>query len=269
MMVCAHPDDDAYGIAGTVALHGEDPGFRFVLVHATDGAAGEIPPGFPATRETLGAVRREEDVRAWRALGREPDRHVWLDYDDGTVSDVPLDELVQRIAEVMRSERPDVVATFGPDGITGHPDHVAVGVATDAAFDLVAAEPGPGLHRLVHGAMPRSVFDRWNATRVRHGLEPWDPDRTYHLRGVPDEEIGITVDVSSVAHRVVAGLREHRSQQHVIANPGVTDEQWVRSVGLEHYVIARPARSPGPERLGSLFEGLADDGPPTPGWLNS
>ena len=32
--VVAHPDDDAYGIAGTVALHAADPRFRFVLVHA-------------------------------------------------------------------------------------------------------------------------------------------------------------------------------------------------------------------------------------------
>ena len=38
LLVAAHPDDDAYGMAGTVALHADEPGFRFVLVHATDGA---------------------------------------------------------------------------------------------------------------------------------------------------------------------------------------------------------------------------------------
>jgi LmbE family N-acetylglucosaminyl deacetylase len=36
-MVVAHPDDDAYGAAGPVALHANDPGFRFILIHATDG----------------------------------------------------------------------------------------------------------------------------------------------------------------------------------------------------------------------------------------
>lgn len=51
--VVAHPDDDAYGMAGTVALHAADPDFRFILIHATDGGGGgDIREGFPATRES-------------------------------------------------------------------------------------------------------------------------------------------------------------------------------------------------------------------------
>lgn len=89
LAVFAHPDDDAHGIAGTVALHADDPEFRFVLVLATDGGAGDIREGFPATRETLGAIRQAEDAAAWQALGRVPDRHVWLGYADGEVDRVP------------------------------------------------------------------------------------------------------------------------------------------------------------------------------------
>ncbi len=256
-LVVAHPDDDAYGLAGTVALHADDPAFRYVLVHATDGAKGDIRPGFPATRDTLGAVRREEDRRAWQALGREPDRHEWLDYEDGELEQVPFDELVDRVAAVLAEERPDVVATFGPDGITGHPDHVRIGAATDAAFHRCRAESGPGLRRLVHGAMPESVFVRWNDARARRQLPTWDPDAVYHLRGVPDDVIGITVDVSSVSARIVAGLREHRSQQHVIVADGVTDEEWARSASREHLVIAWPEWRAGTRRLADVFEGLA------------
>lgn len=250
-LVVAHPDDDAYGLAGTVALHADDPAFRFVLVHATDGAAGEIPPGFPATRDTLGAIRREEDRRAWAALGRPPDRHEWLGYPDGAVAEAA--DLADRIARILAEERPDVVATFGPDGITGHPDHLAVGAATDAAFRRFAGDGGPGFRRLVHGALPESVFRRWNASRVRRGQAPWDPTAVFSLRGVPDRAIGITVDVSSVADRIVAGLREHRSQAHVIGAAGVSDRQWARSVGREHYVVAWP---PGESGLTDVFEGL-------------
>ena len=145
----------------------------------------------------------------------------------------------------MREERPDVVGTFGPDGITGHPDHVRIGAATDEAFDRVAAEPGRGLRRLVHGALPQSVFERWNETRRRKGMTPWDPDAVYHLRGVPDEQIGISVDTSSVALRVVAGLREHRSQQHVIAKPDVTDKQWSRRATVSSTGGRRTPSAPG------------------------
>lgn len=246
-LVVAHPDDDAYGVAGTVALHADDPDFRFVLVHATDGEAGEIAPGVAATRETLGGFRRAEDERAWRALGRVPDRHEWLGHPDGAVPDLTTD-----ITRILREERPDVVATFGPDGITGHPDHIAVGAATDAAFHRLRGR-GPGFRRLLHGALPQSVFDRWNSRRMRDGLPAWDPEQVYHLRPVPDAAIGMTVDVSAVAPRIVAGLREHRSQEHVIGGFDRTDEQWARTVGREHYVVAWP---PGETGLTGVFEGL-------------
>lgn len=246
-LVVAHPDDDAYGVAGTVALYADDPDFRYILIHATDGAAGEIPPGFPATRETLGEIRREEDRRAWVALGRVPDRHEWLGLDDGLVSQAP--DLEDRIAQILAEERPDVVGTFGPDGMTGHPDHIAVGAATDAAFHRLRG--GPGFRRLLHGAMPESVFQRWNASRVRRGERPWDPSAVYDLRGVPDEQIGMSVDVSRVADRIIAGLREHRSQAHVIGT--APDEVWATSVSMEHYVVAWP---PGETGLTDVFEGL-------------
>jgi len=256
-MVAAHPDDDAYGMAGTVALHDADPDFRYVLIHVTDGEAGDIREGFPATSETLGAIRRAECDQAWRAHGRVPDRHEWLGYPDGAVDQVPLDELVDRIADILEDEVPDVVATFGPDGITGHPDHIRVGAATDTAFMRLAGTGRPGFRRLLHGALPQSVFDRWNLRRAANGRPVFDPTRIYDLRGVPDEQIGVTVDCSSVAQRVVAGLRQHRSQLHVIQDAFPVDlARWERSVSREHSVIAWPARPDSAPTLTDVFEGL-------------
>ena len=259
-LVVAHPDDDAYGLAGTVALHEHDPGFRFVLVHATDGGAGQIDPSYPPTNEPLGRIRRREMHAAWTAHGRPPDRHEWLDYDDGCVGEVPFTELVERIGGILAQERPDVVATFGPDGITGHPDHIAVGAATDAAFTRLRADGGRGLSRLLHGAVRRTTWERWNRSRIRHGLDPWDEGRLYDLHPVPDDQIGIEVDVSSVAHRVVAGLMEHRTQRHVVS-PGVPrdaeeDAGWARAVGREPLVIAWPPVPVGAPLLRDVFEAL-------------
>ena len=102
----AHPDDDAYGAAGSVALHADEPDFRFVLVHATFGEHGEIRDGFPATRRTLGSIRRAEDEAAWRAIGRVPDRHERLGLPDGGVADVPFDDLVAAVARILRRRNP-------------------------------------------------------------------------------------------------------------------------------------------------------------------
>ena len=190
MVVVAHPDDDAYGCAGTVALHADDPTFRFVLVHATDGEAGRIAPGSNATRETLGAVRREEDRRAWQVLGRQPDRHEWLGYPDGGLAELPLEELV----------------------------------------------------------------NRFNARRVARGMQPWDPTRIYHLRGIPDERIDVDIDTCGVAHRVRAAMLEHRTQREDVNSTLFTDSQKVNAVSREPGVTAWPGR-PG-RILRDLFEDL-------------
>jgi LmbE family N-acetylglucosaminyl deacetylase len=253
--VVAHPDDDAYGVAGSVALHADEPDFRFVLVHATYGEAGDIRPGFPATRETLGAVRKAECEAAWRAVGREPDRHEWLGLPDGGLTDLPLDELMAPIAAILEEEQPAVVTTFGPDGIFGHPDHVAVGVATDAAFAWLAGDSSEFL-RLTHAAIPESVYGRWNRQRVELGRAPFDPTRMYHMRPVPDDDIGLSVDCRPVASRIVTGLKEHKSQLHVMADQPLDEERWERVVGREWYVLAHPPPIPGARVLTDLFEGL-------------
>ena len=253
--IVAHPDDDAYGIAALVALHKDDPDFRFFLVHATDGEGGTIAEGSDATPETLGAVRREEDRRAWITLGRTPYRHEWFGYPDGGLADVPRAELVGKIAAILDDERPDVVATFGPDGITGHPDHITIGQATTEAFLRLVDGRGPGLRRLTYGAIRQSVIDKWNRRRVAEGLEPFDPTIVYHFRGVPDERIDIAIDTSAVAPLVRRAMLEHRTQWNDMNNPAETDTDKVKNVSRETQVIAWPEQRPG-RLLSDVFEDL-------------
>jgi LmbE family N-acetylglucosaminyl deacetylase len=254
--VFAHPDDDAYGAAGSVALHAEEEDFRFVLIHATRGEQGDIREGFPATRETLGAVRQGEDEAAWRSLGRVPDRHEWLGLPDGGLADLPFEQVVDAVAGILTEEDPAVVVTFGPDGIFGHPDHITIGAATDAAFLRLQPDSATGFRRLAHGAVPQTVFERWNQQRAALGLWTFDPTQMYHMRGIPDEEIAVTVDVSAVTGRIVAGLREHKSQLHVMSDDPTNTEQWERRLRREWYAIAWPGREPDQAMLTDLFEGL-------------
>lgn len=254
-VIVAHPDDDAYGCAGSIALHETDPGFRFILVIATDGGAGQISAGITATQESLGRLRRAESVRAWQAHGTIPVRHEWLNYQDGHLHEVDAEELEERVLNILLAERPQVVATFGPDGITGHRDHIAIGRAVDAAFHRAIQIPGPGLRRLIHGAVRASTFQRWNQSRERRGLDRWDPSMEYHLRPVPDELIDIEVDTTAVASRIIAGLREHKSQRTVLTYAG-EEAGWERVVGREPAVLAWPRRPAGAAVLTDVFEGL-------------
>lgn len=256
MLVVAHPDDDAVGIAGSIALHGSEPAFRFALVHATDGAAGLIAPEVDATPATLGAVRRLEDEKAWAAHGRVPDRHEWLGYDDGHLAHADFAELTSRVRALLEDERPDVVATFGPDGVTGHPDHVAIGQATDAAFVSLAMDGGFGLKRLLHWAMKESTWRRINAARQATGLPVWDPSQVYHFRGIPDALVDMRVDTSSVAERVVAGLAQHRSQRLSLFEHPLAHGAWLSAASREYFVQAWPPRERGLPLLTDVFEGI-------------
>ena len=196
LAVVAHPDDDTFACSGTVALHADEPGFRFALVHVTSGESGMISDPSLATRANLGAVREDEDRRSWVALGRVPDRHEFLRYPDGGVADAPFDELVERIAAILREERPDVVITFGPEGVTGHADHITVGRATTEAFHRCRVG-SDGLARLLYSSIPNSMIERFNEELVATGKEPIDPTQPFQPRGVPDETIGVNVDCST------------------------------------------------------------------------
>lgn len=75
------------------------------------------------------------------------------------------------------------------------------------------------------------------------------------MRGVPDEQIGVVVDTTSVADRIFRGLMEHRSQRHVITG-GVDGDRWARMVAREHLVVPWPPRREGDLVLTDVLKGL-------------
>ncbi|MEY2753709.1 MAG: hypothetical protein RJB65_67, partial [Actinomycetota bacterium] len=79
-LVClhAHPDDESIATGGSIA-RAVDEGHRVVLVVATNGDHGEIPPDL-AEGETLVDRRRAETMRSAEVLGIH--RVEWLGYAD-------------------------------------------------------------------------------------------------------------------------------------------------------------------------------------------
>jgi LmbE family N-acetylglucosaminyl deacetylase len=243
--VFAHPDDDAFGIGGSCALHADE--LELMVVFATSGDAGRIADESLATRRTLGAVRERESASAYRVLGVDADLR-FLRYPDGHVAEVPREELVRRFTEALVPFRPEVVVTFGPEGITAHEDHVAVGHAASEAFHDVRARLGrDGPRRLLHVALPDGELERLAREFRARGLDPPDPTEPFQPRGVPDERIGVRVDCSSVYRRKLDALREHRTQAQDLEE--LPQDLWPEILSRDREAGGRPLRD--------VFEALA------------
>jgi len=145
LAVLAHPDDESFGMGGTLALYSRR-GVQVHLVCATRGEAGEVSAecleGFNSV-----ADRRVSELRcAAGILGLTG--VYYLDYRDSGMSgskdnqnsaaliNAPLEQVVGKVVTYIRRLRPQVVVTFDPIGGYMHPDHIAIQRATTQAFHL-------------------------------------------------------------------------------------------------------------------------------------
>jgi len=119
----AHPDDEGYG-SGAIMARAVENGQRVVCVTATRGEMGSTDESRWPNGPELAAVRTAELAASLAVFGVT--EHVWLDYPDGGCADVDADEAVARVRAIIDDVRPDTILTFGPDGGTYHPDHIAV-----------------------------------------------------------------------------------------------------------------------------------------------
>jgi N-acetylglucosamine malate deacetylase 2 len=187
--VLAHPDDESFSCAGAMA-QAHDEGHTTRLLVVTRGEAGtsdeDADPG------VVGDVREAELICAARAIGL--DEVSLLDgYPDGGVADEPFERLVDEIAAWLADRRPNAVITFGPHGVTGHPDHIVVGSATRWAVERLADA----------GIAPNAVY----------AISPiFDPGG--NLFDLSPEEQAAThrIDVTAVAGRKLEALQCHASQ---------------------------------------------------------
>lgn len=135
--VFAHPDDEQL-VTGFFSYADQKGEVFTSLVTATKGEAGHQVPTV-ARQQDLGVVRKAEALKNGFALGID-DQEVW-DYPDGGVPEVPMEELVARVAAKINSVKPGMVVTFWPaSGATGHKDHMRMGLVTETAVKQVRAQ---------------------------------------------------------------------------------------------------------------------------------
>src|ERR687886_749478 len=103
--IFAHPDDETFSMGGTLAKYAAR-GVRFDLFCATDGDGGRSSGVPVASREELGALRRNELIAAARLLGVRGEI-VARGYPDGGLAEVDPDRLVGDIVAFIRDARPE------------------------------------------------------------------------------------------------------------------------------------------------------------------
>lgn len=149
LAVLAHPDDESFGMGGTLARYALE-GVRVYLICATRGEAGTLDPDCLDGYQSV-AERREAELEcAANQLGLSG--VYYLGYRDSgmpgaetnqhpeALVKAPLSEVSAQIATRMRELQPQVVLTFDPIGGYKHPDHIAIHRATVEAFNL-ASDP--------------------------------------------------------------------------------------------------------------------------------
>lgn len=231
LSIHAHPDDEASKGAGTVARYHAE-GVRTVLVCCTGGEEGDIlNPAMdrPEVRDNLGEVRRRELDEAAEAIGYEV-VHM-LGYRDSGMADsesnehpdcfamAPLDEAVDRLVAILRSERPQVVITYPDDqGAYQHPDHLRVYDITHPAVDR-AADPTHCPDLGEPWQVAKIYYSSWSRARIqaRHdafvelGLEsPYDA--RWFERPDQDHQITTKISIEGFTDARRAGLLAHATQ---------------------------------------------------------
>jgi LmbE family N-acetylglucosaminyl deacetylase len=197
--VWAHPDDETYLSGGLMAL-ARQCGNPVVMATATPGEHGtDDPVAWPPAR--LARTRVLEARAAMAVLGVT--EHRWFGLEDGTLRDVDPRLGAARVEALIAEIEPDTIVTFGPDGMTGHPDHIAISNWVRAAW----ARAG-GRARLLQATTTASFADEFADLHATLGLFP---------PGLPvraaDDEIAMTVELDdALSDRKLAALRSYATQ---------------------------------------------------------
>ncbi len=242
----AHPDDESRIVGGTLAKYA-DEGVAVSLLIATRGEEGSCGEPPLCTPEELPRVREAELREACAILGVH-DLAI-LDYRDGTLAAVDRIDLTGHLVAAIRRTRPQVVLTFGPEGRTLHPDHIAIHEAVTAAFDL-AADP---------------------AAYQEHGLPPFAASKLYYTTvpeslvrainwaypGIPDMEVTVALNISPWLEQKKRATNEaHRTQAHDQPFANLPEDARWEALSVEYFHLAATHGGERPAREDDLFAGI-------------
>jgi LmbE family N-acetylglucosaminyl deacetylase len=188
--VFAHPDDQGLLCGGTFARYAD--GGADIITVCLAGAGAD----------------RGSTIASARRLGIRD--VIVTDYSGGELAERGP-ELDAICIDLLRSLQPDVVITFGPDGMNRDPDHLAVHASTARAFFSLDRGRRSPLTKLYYGTWPQQHLRRaLGALRARGLSTDFVPDA--ERWGSPDSSITTIIDVEGQLDRKLAAILEQSPQ---------------------------------------------------------
>jgi len=286
MAVHAHPDDEATGTGGVLARYAAE-GIRTVLVTCTDGRCGDAPggikPGEPGHDvEKVVALRRAEleasceilNISDLEMLGYgDSGMDGWPQNDaPGSFWSTPVEVAAERLAELIRTYRPDVIVTYDEYGFYGHPDHIQAHRITMAAMELE-----PSAAKLYWTTMPHSTMQKFGVLMAELAAENADSASTdasgdtapsdsaaggdvpseedWAKIGLPDDKIFTWVDTRAFGRQKFDALSAHASQSDNVVFLNLGPERFTDLMGVETFTRVKDSTN-SPQDETDLFTGL-------------
>lgn len=229
LAVFAHPDDEAFLVGGTLAHYAKN-GARVELLCLTHGEKGFTEEGH-YSQEQLARIRRAELQDCCDVLGVK--LLPILNFPDGGLVDLDITRLARPIAQIIYKRQPDIVITFGRDGLTGHPDHIVTSRATTLAFNQTAV-PAESNRLLLYAGLSRPVVQS-----LSNRMEGSLGEIPLQLTGLSKARLPIKVDIRQTSRLKWAALECHRTQSHNFRDFTATDRELLSQ--YEYFRLARVA----------------------------
>lgn len=192
LAIFAHPDDEAFGPGGTLALLANSHDIHIVTV--TGGEAGKCSIDHP--NEDLHHVRMRELADSAKILGvTEVD---FFGYKDGTLSNDLYLGLAEKILRKLNELEPEVIITFDKLGVSGHIDHITVSLATTFALSKTKLNS-----ELWYFCIPDEEQKIMS-----------DDYFIFFPDGHKKSDVDKVIDVSTVWDKKVGAIQAHSSQKH-------------------------------------------------------
>lgn len=198
LAVFAHPDDET--TIGSLLAKYAGEGHDVYVVMTTSGQMGAANTNIPKG-ERLGEAREAEARCSCEALGIHGPFLLGLMDGDTAANREAAREIPRRLREIIEQVTPDVIITFGPDGLTGHPDHRTASNMVTQVFQqrsLLTHHP----RKLYYLAWPESRFKD----------APFPFNRPGFIRGVSEEFVTTVVDVSRYLDTAFNSIQCHKTQ---------------------------------------------------------